>query len=175
MTRSLRLVPIALLLLLVGALAWRLVNPPDTVIQSKMIGRAVPAFQAAAALPGKPALASADLADGRPKLVNFFASWCGPCIGEAPILSQLKNQGALIVGIAVRDRPADVQAFLAENGDPFERIGADPQSKLQLAFGSAGVPETFVVDGRGIIRMQHVGPIEPGDIPALLDALRRAK
>ena len=175
MTRSLRFVPIALLLLLVGAFVWRLVNPPDTVIQSEMIGRSVPPFQAGGALPGKPALASADLADGKPKLVNFFASWCVPCIGEAPVLSQLKDEGAPIVGIAVRDRPADVQAFLSENGDPFERIGSDPQSKLQLAFGSAGVPETFVVDGRGIIRMQHVGPIEPGDTPALLDALRRAK
>ncbi len=175
MTRSLRFIPLALLLLLVGALVWRLVNPPDTAIQSEMIGRAVPQFEAVTALSGKPALRSSDFADGRPKLLNFFASWCVPCIGEAPVLTQLKKEGVPIVGIAVRDRPSDIQAFLADNGDPFEKITSDPQSKLQLAFGSAGVPETFVVDGRGIIRMQHIGPIEPGDVPDLLGALRSAQ
>ena len=116
-----------------------------------------------------------NLADGRPKLVNFFASWCVPCIGEAPLLGELNKQGVPIVGIAVRDRPDDLRQFLTENGDPFERIGSDPQSRLQLAFGSAGVPETFVVDGRGIIRLQHIGPIESDDIPELVAAVKGAQ
>jgi cytochrome c biogenesis protein CcmG/thiol:disulfide interchange protein DsbE len=118
---------------------------------------------------------SANLADGRPKLVNFFASWCVPCIGEAPVLTMLKQQGVPIVGIAVRDRPADLRQFLSDNGNPFERIGSDPQSKLQLAFGSAGVPETFVVDGKGIIQSQHIGPIEPDDVPGLVQAVKESK
>jgi cytochrome c biogenesis protein CcmG/thiol:disulfide interchange protein DsbE len=80
-----------------------------------------------------------------------------------------------IVGIAVRDRPADLREFLSGNGNPFDRIGSDPQSKLQLAFGSAGVPETFVVDGHGIIRMQHIGPIEPDDVPHLISAVKEAR
>ena len=175
MRGSLRFLPAAVLLLIVGVLVWRLVNPPDTNIQSELVGQAVPQFEAVSALPGKPALASSDLADGRPKLLNFFASWCVPCISEAPLLAEMQRQGVPIVGIAVRDRREDLQAFLADHGDPFERVTADPQSKLQLAFGSAGVPETFVVDGRGIIRMQHIGPIEADDIPALLDALRSAQ
>jgi cytochrome c biogenesis protein CcmG/thiol:disulfide interchange protein DsbE len=87
----------------------------------------------------------------------------------------LKEQGVPIVGIAVRDRPADLRQFLSDNGDPFERIGSDPQSKLQLAFGSAGVPETFVVDGGGVIRMQHIGPIEPQDVPDLIAAVKEAR
>ena len=175
MRNSLRFLPAALLLLVVGVLVWRLVNPPDTNIQSELVGQAVPEFEAVAALPGKAALASSDLADGRPKLLNFFASWCVPCISEAPLLAELNRQGVPIVGIAVRDRPDDLREFLADNGDPFERISSDPQSKLQLAFGSAGVPETFVVDGRGIIRMQHIGPVEADDIPALLEAVRSAR
>jgi cytochrome c biogenesis protein CcmG/thiol:disulfide interchange protein DsbE len=167
----LRIVPVALVLLLVGALVWRLAHPPDSNVPSAMIGSAVPRFEATAAIPGGAGLSSADLADGKPKLVNFFASWCVPCIGEAPVLTELKQQGVTIVGIAVRDRPEDLKAFLAQNGDPFDRIASDPQSRLQLAFGSAGVPETFVVDGHGIIRMQHIGPIEPDDIPGILEAM----
>jgi cytochrome c biogenesis protein CcmG/thiol:disulfide interchange protein DsbE len=140
-----------------------------------MIGKAVPGFTLPAALAGTEALSSADLADGRPKLVNFFASWCVPCVGEAPVLTELKQQGVPIVGIAVRDKTDDLARFLDENGNPFERIGADSQSRVQLSFGSSGVPETFVVDGRGIIRLQHIGPIEPDDVPALLEAVRNAR
>jgi cytochrome c biogenesis protein CcmG/thiol:disulfide interchange protein DsbE len=173
--RALRFLPLILVAFIVAALVWRLANPPDTNVESGMIGKPVPAFTAAVALPGEPALSSADLADGRPKLVNFFASWCVPCVGEAPVLAMLKEQGVPIVGIAVRDRPADLRQFLSDNGDPFERIGSDPQSKLQLAFGSAGVPETFVVDGGGVIRMQHIGPIEPQDVPDLIAAVKEAR
>ncbi|HUG45570.1 MAG TPA: DsbE family thiol:disulfide interchange protein [Sphingomicrobium sp.] len=170
-----RFLPIALLALIVGALVWRLANPPDTTVQSALIGKPVPEFEAPPALPGKPPLSSAELADGKPKLVNIFASWCLPCIAEAPLLAELSRQGVPIVGIAVRDRPEDLARFLQEHGDPFERIAADPQSKIQLAFGSAGVPETFVVDGRGIIRMQHVGAIEPDDLPRLARAVEAAR
>jgi len=98
-----------------------------------------------------------------------------PCIAEAPLLIDLKRQGVPIDAIAVRDRPEDVAAFLARHGDPFERIGADPESRIQLAFGSSGVPETFVVDGRGVIRYQHMGPIEPGDVTTIVHEWRAAK
>ncbi|QNM83258.1 redoxin family protein [Sphingomonas sabuli] len=171
----LRALPVAMVGLLVAALVWRLVNPPNDTVQSQLIDRPVPAFAASAGLPGKPALASTDLADGRPKLLNFFASWCVPCIGEAPLLDELARQGVPIVGIAVRDRPEDVRAFLDANGDPFERIAADPQRRLQLAFGSSGVPETFLVDGRGVVRMQHIGPIQPDDVPRLIAAVKAAR
>lgn len=173
--KALRFVPVGLAALILVALVWRLANPPDSDVQSAMVGKPVPAFSAPAALPGKAALSSSDLADGRPKLVNFFASWCVPCVGEAPVLTVLRQQGVPIVGIAVRDRSADLRQFLSDNGDPFERIGSDPESRVQLAFGSAGVPETFVVDGRGIIRMQHIGPIEADDVPDLVEAVKGAR
>ncbi|HEX2803976.1 MAG TPA: DsbE family thiol:disulfide interchange protein [Sphingomicrobium sp.] len=173
--RWLRFVPVAVIVMLVAVLVWRLASPPDAEIQSQMVGKPIPEFAAAAAVAGTPTLSSADLADGNPRLVNIFASWCVPCIAEAPVLTELKRRGVTIVGIAVRDRPEDVAEFLAEHGNPFERIGSDPQSSLQLAFGSAGVPESFVVDGRGVIRMQHIGPIEPDEIPAIVAAVESAK
>jgi cytochrome c biogenesis protein CcmG/thiol:disulfide interchange protein DsbE len=175
MSRWLRFLPVAILALLVAAMVWRLANPPDTTIRSQLIGKPVPRFTATAALPGKPGVGPGELADGRVKLVNFFASWCAPCIAEAPVLMELKDRGVPIVGIAVRDRPEDLARFLVGNGDPFERIGADRESKVQLAFGSGGVPETFVVDGRGIIRLHHAGPIEPGDMPEILQAVEAAR
>ena len=174
MSRWLRLTPVVLLVLLIAALVWRLGHPEDTTIRSRLAGQPVPAFALPAALPGQPGLASTDL-NGGPHLVNLFASWCVPCVAEAPVLQQLKRRGVVIDGIAIRDRPEDLATFLAAHGNPFERIGADNASKVQLALGSAGVPESFVVDGRSIIRFQHVGPIEPNDVPMILDQMEKAQ
>jgi cytochrome c biogenesis protein CcmG/thiol:disulfide interchange protein DsbE len=86
MSRGLRLIPIILLLWLVFAFAWRLVKPADPAIRSQMVERTVPTLDLPAAIPGKPGLRSADLVDGRPMMLNLFASWCVPCVGEAPVL-----------------------------------------------------------------------------------------
>ena len=175
MGRMIRFLPIVLLLGVVAGLVWRLANPGDTVIRSRLTGQPVPAFALPAALTGKAGLASADLAAGKPHLVNIFASWCVPCRTEASVLQDLKRRGVLIEGIAMRDRPENVAAFLARYGDPFERIGADANSNVQMALGSSGVPESFVVDGRGVIRLQHVGAIKTSDVPAILAELEKAK
>ena len=168
MSRSLRFAPLALLLLIVAALVWRMATPSNTNVPSKLEGKPVPAFALPAALPTKPALSSADLAIGEPHIVNIFASWCIPCITEVHVLQQLKARGVAIDGIAVRDRPEDLVDFLTRRGDPYERIGSDAESKVQIALGSSGVPESFIVDGRGIIRYQHIGPIQASDVPMIL-------
>jgi cytochrome c biogenesis protein CcmG/thiol:disulfide interchange protein DsbE len=161
---------------LVFALGWRLSSPPDPTVKSKMVGRALPAFVLPAAMPGKAGLASAELAQGEgPRLINLFGSWCVPCIAEMPLLQQLRREGMAIDGIAIRDTPQDIAGFLARNGDPFARIGNDPRSQVQMALGSAGVPETFLVDRKGIIRLQHVGPITAADLPAIRAAWRAAR
>ncbi len=175
MSRWLRLVPILLLALVVGALVWRLANPQDTRVPSRLAGQPVPQFALPPALANKPGLASSDLATGQPRLLNVFASWCVPCIAEAPVLGELKARGVAIDGIAIRDRPEDVVHFLRRNGDPYQRIGADMQSSVQMALGSAGIPESFVVDGRGIIRYQHVGPIMRQDLERVIAELEKAR
>ena len=175
MSRWIRFLPVAMLALVIVALVWRLANPPDTTIQSQMVGKPVPQFAAPPALPGREGLDAAALSDGKPRIVNFFASWCVPCIAEAPVLMELKRRGAAIDAVAVRDRPEDIARFLSDHGDAFQRIGADSESKVQLAFGSSGVPETFIVDSRGVIQRQHVGPVEAHDIPVLLKALEQAR
>ena len=175
MSRAVRFAPLALLLLIVAALVWRLATPADTSVHSQLEGQAVPAFTLAPALPMKPSVGSSDLATGRAHLVNVFASWCVPCVAEVKVLQVLRRQGVVIDGIDIRDRPDDLAEFLGRNGDPYERIGSDPQSRVQMAFGSSGVPESFIVDGHGIIRYQHIGPIEGSDVPMILAKLEQAR
>jgi cytochrome c biogenesis protein CcmG/thiol:disulfide interchange protein DsbE len=175
MSRAVRFAPLALLLLLIIALVWRLATPLDTNVHSKLEGEPVPAFDLGPALETKAALSSRDLANGQPRLLNIFASWCVPCVGEVKVLQDLKRRRVVIDGIAVRDKPEDIADFLARNGDPYERIGSDPQSVVQIALGSSGVPESFIVDGKGIIRYQHIGAIEPDDIPMILRKLEQAR
>ncbi len=160
--------------LLFGLFAYQLSQPKDEFVASAMIGKPIPAFDLRPAVDGQLGLSSADLADGKPRLVNIFASWCVPCRAEAPQLETLREQGAEIVGIAIRDRPEDVAAFLQVYGNPFTRIGADDISEVQLSLGSSGVPETFVVDGNGVITYQHIGDIRPEHVQTLLYELREA-
>ena len=160
---------------LLGLFALQLSRPKNDTVESAMIGRPVPQFALPPAIEQRPGLASADLADGTPHLLNVFASWCVPCAAEAPQLAELERQGAPIVAVAVRDRPEDLAAFFARYGNPFSRIGADKVRTVQLLIGSSGVPETFVVDGKGVIRHQHIGEIRPEDVPDLLARLREAR
>ena len=175
MSRRLRFVPLVIFALVLAGLAWRIAVPRDDSVPSQLAGQPVPRFEAPALVPGKPGLSSAELASGAPRLVNFFASWCVPCITEVGVLERLAGQGIAIDGIAVRDRPEDVGGFLARHGDPYRRIGADPESRIQIALGSSGVPESFIVDGRGVIRYQHIGPVEASDLPTILAELEKAR
>ena len=176
MRRPIFWVPLAVALIIllgifVAPLTWEKQRP----IKSAMIGQNVPEFDLPPGMPGRPGLASASLRRGGPHVVNIFASWCVPCIEEAPQLEALRRRGVPIDGIAVRDRPEDLARFLASYGDPFRTIGADTDRRVQLALGSAGVPETFVIDGRGIIRHQHIGVITSADIPAIVAAYEEAR
>jgi cytochrome c biogenesis protein CcmG, thiol:disulfide interchange protein DsbE len=175
MSRGLRLIPILLLVWLVVGLAWRLVKPPSPAVPSQMVERTVPPFDLPAALPTKPGVKSADLSTGDARLVNIFASWCVPCAGEAPVLNELKARGVRIDAIAVRDTPDAITAFLSHYGDPYEAIGSDPRSNVQIDLGSSGVPETFLVDGRGVIRRQYIGPLSRANIPGVLQQLSELK
>jgi cytochrome c biogenesis protein CcmG/thiol:disulfide interchange protein DsbE len=152
-----------------------LIWPDDRKIASKMVGKPVPVFELPAGVAGRDAFSSADLATGEPRLLNIFASWCVPCIAEAPVLLELKRQGVKIDAIAIRDRPEDVADFLKRHGDPYDRIGSDTASRVQLALGSGGVPETFVVDGKGVIRHQHIGDIRPEHVPEIVAELEKAR
>ncbi|CAN5128364.1 DsbE family thiol:disulfide interchange protein [soil metagenome] len=166
--------PLGLFLAFFALFASGLLKPDDRVIASKMVGKPIPAFTLPAAASDRPALSSADLATGKPRLLNIFASWCVPCAAEAPQLMALKQAGAEIDAVAIRDARADVDQFLGRWGNPYARIGLDARSSLQIAMGSSGVPETFVIDGKGTIVHQHIGDIRAEDVPTILEKLKEA-
>lgn len=175
MKRLILWAPLAVFAIFAITVAVGLYAPADRKITSKLIGKPVPEFSLAPAVASHAPLSSAQLRSGEPRLLNVFASWCVPCIAEAPQLLELKRRGIPIDAIAIRDRSEDVANFLARWGDPYERIGTDPQTQVQIALGSSGVPETFVVDGKGIIRHQHIGDIRPEHIAELIRAYEAAK
>ncbi len=139
-------------------------NRDPTLLPSALIDRPAPDF----ALPGlydpKTGLTRAELLGGV-TLVNFFASWCGPCREEQPALMMLSHEPNLTLdGIAYKDRIADARRFLDDLGNPYRRIGVDRSGATAIDFGVYGVPETYVVDAAGRIRYRHVGPLSAEDV-----------
>jgi cytochrome c biogenesis protein CcmG, thiol:disulfide interchange protein DsbE len=165
-------VPLALIAILGVLFAFGLTREPSRPVASQWIDQPLPPFELPSAVEGMEGFSTNGLATGEPRLLNIFASWCIPCRAEAPQLDQLARAGVIIEGVAIRDRPEDVARFLSETGNPYARIGADPRSELMISLGSAGVPETFIVDGRGIVREQIQGVITPAMVPELLGKLR---
>ncbi len=96
-------------------------------------------------------------------LINFFASWCAPCAEEHPALMALAKAGLPIWGIAYKDGADKASAFIQRHGDPFARIARDATGLVAIDWGLSGVPESFVVDGKGIVRWHWPGPMD-GDV-----------
>jgi cytochrome c biogenesis protein CcmG, thiol:disulfide interchange protein DsbE len=95
----------------------------------------------------------------QPLLVNFFASWCAPCLQEAGTLAEIAKQGLPIWGITYKDAPRATRAFLAQNGNPYERIAMDRPGRVAIDWGVYGVPETYFIDGGGIVRWRYAGAL----------------
>ena len=135
----------------------------STVLPSALIDQPAPNF-ALPPLPGEErGFSSADL-QGHVSLVNIFASWCGPCRTEHPVLNALARAKRVpIYGINYKDKPDAALAWIAELGNPYARIGAD-DGRVGIDWGVYGVPETFIVDRAGRIRYKHVGPLTQNDV-----------
>jgi cytochrome c biogenesis protein CcmG, thiol:disulfide interchange protein DsbE len=130
------------------------------VLPSAMIDKPAPDF-ALAGVSDASGLGLGDLT-GRVVVINFFASWCVPCRAEHPLLMRLADELHVpLYGIDYKDKPEDAARFLRELGDPYGKIGADRDGRVGIDFGVYGVPETYVVDKAGRIRLRHVGPLTP--------------
>jgi len=175
MRRWLLWLPFVVFAAIVAVVASGLLTPADRTVRSALVGKPLPDFALPPIAPGKPGLSSAAFRQGQPRLLNIFASWCIPCAAEAPQLLRLKAMGVPVDAVAIRDTAPALTAFLRNNGDPYAAIGDDRQSAVQLALGSSGVPESFVIDGKGRIVLQHVGDIRAEDVAAIAAAVRDAR
>ncbi len=143
------------------AFIWRGLSNDPRMIPSVLVGKPIPNFNLAP-LAGleTPGLTSADLKKGKITLVNIWASWCIPCREEQPLLLKLAQRSDIqVVGINNKDDTAKARNFLNMMGNPFSAIGVDPSGRATIDFGTYGVPETFLVDGQGIIRFKIIGGI----------------
>ncbi|WP_376097165.1 DsbE family thiol:disulfide interchange protein [Roseomonas sp. CCTCC AB2023176] len=111
-------------------------------------------------------------APGRPILVNFWASWCVPCVQEHPQLMALQRRNVPIYGVNHKDRPEAASGFLTRHGNPFTAISADA-GRTGIEWGVYGVPETYLLDKDGIVRWRWAGPIMPDTVEAELNPLLR--
>lgn len=157
------LVPAAVFLVMAGLFLVAVFRGDPSRVPSALIGRNVPEFSLPP-IPGvdRPGLATSDFGGGQPVIVNVWASWCVPCRDEYPVLSALKRMTkAPIYGLNYKDSAESARGFLEELGNPFTRIGADTKGRVSIDWGVYGVPETYIVDGKGHITYKHVGPLTP--------------
>ena len=113
-----------------------------------------------------------------PWIFNVFASWCVACQHEHPLLMELSKRKLIkMVGLNYKDKRQDAQNWLARHGDPYDAIAFDALGDVGIDYGVYGVPETFVIDGKGHIRMKHIGPLTPEvlklELLPLIDKIKR--
>ncbi len=144
-------------------------------VPSALLGKPVPEFDLAGLVGAdRPTLTAAMLRDlERPLLVNFFASWCVPCLIEHPQLMRLAADGVPIMGIAYKDKATEALGFLRKHGTPYQRIGVDLPGRVGIEWGLYGVPETYLIDRQGLIRWRYAGPLTEDVVKADVAPLLR--
>ena len=177
---GLQLLPVLVFVAVAGLFAVALRSGDPSKLPSALIGKPVPP-SSFAALPGLladskpvPGFSNTDLTKGKTSIVNFWASWCAPCIDEHPLIAELKiKSGVDIFGVNYKDDPAAARRFLGRYGNPFSAVGTDADGATAIDWGVYGMPETFVINGRGEIVYKHVGPLSAQSIESkLLPAIK---
>ena len=132
-------------------------NPNE--LPSNLLNKNVPKFESESLLEEKK-FVSSDVFGKKIKLVIFFATWCKPCRDEHNYVKRLSNQeGIEVIGINYKDNNQKAIGWLKELGNPYSNIAIDKNGRIAIDWGVYGIPETFIVNSKGIIKYRHVGPI----------------
>ncbi len=155
------LLPLGIFMALAAVFLIMLLADRDTSkVPSALIGQPAPKTDLPPLDPTRSVGLQSENFIGNVTLVNIWASWCGPCRQEHPVLLELsRDKRFVIAGLNYKDKAANAKGFLSELGDPYRVIGVDQDGRTAIDWGVYGVPETFLVDREGIIRFKHVGPL----------------
>tara|TARA_Y100001960_G_C14736465_1_gene860586 strand:- start:1567 stop:2154 length:588 start_codon:yes stop_codon:yes gene_type:complete len=161
-----------------GILGFQLITGDPRTIPSALIDKPVPKFNLPPPPSSQEGFSDNDLRNGEVVLVNVFASWCGPCLVEHPLLMDLaKSNNVKIYGLNYKDSLENSSSWLKRYGNPYKGIGSDMDGRVGIDWGVYGIPETFIVDGDGRIRFKHVGILTREDLSEvvlpLISELRR--
>jgi cytochrome c biogenesis protein CcmG/thiol:disulfide interchange protein DsbE len=134
-------------------------NPRE--VPSPLIGKPAPGFELPLLHAPDKSFSQKDML-GRVWILNVWASWCPPCLVEHPVVTELARSGlAPVVGLNYKDAREDALPWLKRNGDPYQLSVYDAAGRIGIDYGVYGVPETYVIDRRGVIRYKHIGPLTP--------------
>ncbi len=170
-----RFLPLLILLAVLMVAAVGLRRDP-TILPSTLLDSKAPLLRAALLQDGgmpQTAELQALLPQGKPSLLNVWASWCTACLQEHAALQRLAASGVTIFGLNYKDTDAAAMAWLRERHNPYRAVFVDPQGILGRDWGVYGVPETFVIDGQGVVRQRIVGPIDDRALSQQLAKLSR--
>lgn len=130
-------------------------------VPSPFIDKPAPAFRLPQLSEAKADFDPAQM-KGQVWLLNVWASWCAPCREEHPLLVDAARANAVpVVGLNYKDDPRAADEWLRKLGDPYQAIAVDRDGRVSIDYGVYGVPETFVIDREGVVRLKHIGPLTP--------------
>jgi cytochrome c biogenesis protein CcmG, thiol:disulfide interchange protein DsbE len=152
------LLPLAAFVLLLAVLLVGLKRAPEkSILPSPLIGKAAPHFTLPNLFDTSQPVTTAAL-QGHWSLVNVWGTWCVECRAEHEVLLQIKQQARVpIVGIDWKDKDEDALSWLAQLGDPYERVGTDRDGRVAIDWGVYGAPETFLISPAGTVVYKHIG------------------
>jgi len=152
-------IPIILFLFVLSVFFYLLIIERDPLdLPSNLLNKNVPDFEAKSLLNDEKFVASNEFGNEL-VLVNFFATWCKPCRDEHIYIKKFSKRGIRIIGINYKDKSANAIKWLGKLGNPYSNIPIDKDGRIAIDWGVYGIPETFIVDSKGIIKYRHVGPV----------------
>ena len=132
-------------------------NPSE--LPSALLDKNIPIFETESLLKDEKFISSKEFGN-EIILVNFFATWCKPCRDEHIYIKRFSNEkGIKVIGINYKDNSKKAIQWLKELGNPYTDVAVDKSGRIAIDWGVYGIPETFIVNSKGIIKYRHVGPV----------------
>ena len=167
-------VSISFILLILAIIFFKGLKMEKIFVPKQLVEKELPQFSAQTLFDNKKFFSSHFFKNEKYYLINIWASWCGPCRQEHPIIQNLANKNNLkILGINFKDNKKNAISFLDKLGNPYSEIITDKDGSLSINLGAYGVPETFLINKDQIIKLKFVGPIKPDDYKKIIKVINK--